>query len=119
MGRFALTFDSSANSSNRCPQHITHRVFDALVAGAVPVYRGPDEAFAVLDRKAIIHLPTYASLEENLSRFRQVVLDASRTVEMMAAPALIPEAGHLWFRWEEAFRGERNMLALSALKLAA
>lgn len=117
--RFAVAFDPSASSGDHCPQHITHRVFDALVAGAIPVYRGPDEALAVLDRRAIIHIPAHRTLQEGFAIFRQVVLDAAVTVEMMAAPALLPEASYRWFMWEEALRGERNRLAMDAQKLAA
>jgi hypothetical protein len=117
--RFSLSFDASSSSNSHCPMHVSHRAFDALIAGAIPVYRGPDAAFAVLDRSAIVHVPTHSSLQEGVTVLVRAALDEALTAKMMAAPALPLDASHRWFMWDEALRGEHTMFSQDTHKLVA
>lgn len=73
--RFALAFEASANSGDRCPRHVGGSVvLEALAAGTVPVYRGPLEAWAVINEAAVLVLRRSMSLQEGLEILRAAAL---------------------------------------------
>lgn len=118
--QFALAFEASAGSVQRCPLHIGTGVLHALLAGAVPVFQGPDMTLTVFDRSALILAPPQRPLVEPLDTLRAAARSPEATSQMAATPALQSVAGQYWFSWDRtAFQGERTNLADRALALIA
>merc|ERR1712039_430066 len=82
-------------------------------------YRGPDEAFAVLDANAVIRVPTYMELAQGLDAFRAVVLDTQKARAMMTASALLIDARFHWFMGDKALRAQPTPLGLEAVSRVA
>lgn len=70
--RFVMAFEASAAAPDRCPRHVglDGLVLEALVAGAVPVYRGAADVGAVLNASALLRLPVASSVKESFFIFR-------------------------------------------------
>merc|ERR1712232_1494298 len=104
--RFAMAFDASADSVHACPRHVgASVVLEALVAGTIPVYRGPMEAYAVLNSSAIIFMQPWMSLAEGLLLLREVIDDGAAAARMAVAAALPFASEVRWFAWDAALQG--------------
>jgi len=115
--RFAMAFEESAESTDRCPQHVGGMVLDALIAGAIPVYRGPDEALSILNRDALVFVAPFRPLEEGLAKMRLAMLDTQGSLAIASTPALQATPAHRWFMWDDALLGHRTKLAADAVRL--
>lgn len=120
--RFVLAVEPSAASQRRCPRSVNITVLDALIADAVPLYRGPDEAGAVLNDRAVISVPPWDLVESGLGLLRAAAAAEGGSVlpsedSLAQAAPLQNDARTDWFAWDKALRSEQTSLAAKAIAL--
>lgn len=99
--RFALAFEVSAESAYKCPRHVGSSILiPALIAGAVPVYRGPLEAYEAVNLSAVVHIPWNVPRKQAVVLFREAVDDIPRANARATAAAIPGSALTRWFEWD-------------------
>lgn len=132
--RFALIFEEAANGMFRCSRHVGGvgaclpgagfpgtrgiSLFDALAAGAIPVYRGPDEALAVVDQRAVVYTSGQRLLDEIWMAFKKMLSSPEMERVARSAPALPTKSAQRWFNLSAQMRGEPGELSTEATILA-
>lgn len=116
--RFALAFEASAGSVWKCPRHVGGSVLiPALVAGAVPVYRGPMEAYEAVNLSAVVLIPASASMKQAVSLFRAAIDDGAMSSAMAAAAALPDRSVARWFQWDAALQSQPTEIGRALVSL--
>ena len=73
--KFVLAFENG-----RCDDYVTEKIWDALAAGAVPVYAGADNVDKIMpNKKSAILVDEFASAKELARHLEQVLLYRDHT----------------------------------------
>merc|ERR1711920_707036 len=71
---------------------------------------GPMEAFEVVNRAAMVFIPSDATLLEGMAHFAEAVQNLPLAKSMQTAAAFSPKRGPRWFDWADGLRGLRTEL---------
>jgi len=89
--------------SETCPRgYITEKIFDALLAGVVPIYYGPEKITEVVNGASFLYLHPGENDDEVVDQIVAGLSDPAKFVEMRQAPPVSADSLRRFFSWHPA-----------------